>query len=218
MPKWTRLHCVATYDNSKNNFSNPNPNATVRWGEQTWEEMMIGYFDMTVAGQDLIKNPPKPSARVRNDVAPIDPELARLAQHALDSQEAFAAFAAGVHKAFPKVDRVCLTSISDGQLLVERAAYAGDVSGHFAESGFHVPMRAAMLAGYALVNQFAVHNDLQKAQGLDLKQMSKTLGSSIHVPTALEGKPVQAHVGTRLVAITKANESTNTRYFYKSSC
>jgi ribose transport system substrate-binding protein len=35
---------------------------------------------------------------------------------------------------------------------------------------------------------------------------------------ALEGKPVQAHVGTGLVAITKANESSNTQYFYKSSC
>jgi len=35
---------------------------------------------------------------------------------------------------------------------------------------------------------------------------------------ALEGKAVQAHVGTGLVAITKANESAYTQYFYKSSC
>lgn len=42
------LHVVAHYDNSENNLNNPNPNATVRWGEQTWDEMLIGYFDIAV--------------------------------------------------------------------------------------------------------------------------------------------------------------------------
>jgi hypothetical protein len=44
MPKGTRLTCTAHYDNSEENLSNPNPKATVRWGDQTWDEMMIGYF------------------------------------------------------------------------------------------------------------------------------------------------------------------------------
>ena len=34
----------AHYDNSKDNPFNPDPTATVRWGEQTWEEMLIGYY------------------------------------------------------------------------------------------------------------------------------------------------------------------------------
>lgn len=42
------MHVVAHYDNSANNLNNPNPNATVRWGEQTWDEMLIGYFDIAV--------------------------------------------------------------------------------------------------------------------------------------------------------------------------
>ncbi len=42
------MHVVAHYDNSENNLNNPNPNATVRWGEQTWDEMLIGYFDIAV--------------------------------------------------------------------------------------------------------------------------------------------------------------------------
>ncbi len=42
------LHVIAHYDNSENNLNNPNPNATVRWGEQTWDEMLIGYFDIAV--------------------------------------------------------------------------------------------------------------------------------------------------------------------------
>src|SRR5439155_7873786 len=57
LPKGTQLHCVAYYDNSTNNRSNPNPDATVRWGDQTWEEMMIGYFDVTPVDQDLLHNP-----------------------------------------------------------------------------------------------------------------------------------------------------------------
>jgi peroxiredoxin len=55
MPKGTTLHCTAVFDNSEENLANPDPSATVRWGEQTWEEMMIGYFSMVWADQDLQK-------------------------------------------------------------------------------------------------------------------------------------------------------------------
>ena len=44
LPKGTTLMVVAHYDNSTGNRFNPDPTATVRWGEQTWEEMLIGYF------------------------------------------------------------------------------------------------------------------------------------------------------------------------------
>ncbi len=44
MPKGTKILCTATFDNSANNPSNPNPNVAVRFGEQTWDEMMIGWF------------------------------------------------------------------------------------------------------------------------------------------------------------------------------
>ncbi|MBL8840799.1 MAG: redoxin domain-containing protein [Planctomycetes bacterium] len=39
------LLCTAAYDNSKGNPFNPDPNRMVFWGEQTYEEMMIGYID-----------------------------------------------------------------------------------------------------------------------------------------------------------------------------
>jgi hypothetical protein len=44
LPKGTRLDCVAWFDNSDKNKYNPDPTKTVRWGDQTWEEMMIGWF------------------------------------------------------------------------------------------------------------------------------------------------------------------------------
>lgn len=45
----SRIYCEAAFDNSDKNLNNPNPNATVTWGDQTYEEMMIGYFHIAVA-------------------------------------------------------------------------------------------------------------------------------------------------------------------------
>jgi hypothetical protein len=48
LPKGTKVHVAAHFDNSPANRANPDPKATVRWGDQTWEEMMIGFFTYTV--------------------------------------------------------------------------------------------------------------------------------------------------------------------------
>jgi hypothetical protein len=48
LPKGSKLRVNAHFDNSIANRANPDPNATVRWGDQTWEEMMIGFFTYTV--------------------------------------------------------------------------------------------------------------------------------------------------------------------------
>jgi hypothetical protein len=45
-PAGTKIHAVAHFDNSTDNLNNPNPKRIVFWGDQTYEEMMIGYFDM----------------------------------------------------------------------------------------------------------------------------------------------------------------------------
>jgi hypothetical protein len=44
LPAGSTLMIVAHYDNSSANRFNPDPTASVKWGEQTWEEMLIGYF------------------------------------------------------------------------------------------------------------------------------------------------------------------------------
>ncbi|MGD0435532.1 MAG: thiol-disulfide isomerase [Bryobacteraceae bacterium] len=51
----TRLRWEAAFDNSRNNPRNPDPTAEVRFGEQSWDEMMIGFFDVLVdAGVDKV--------------------------------------------------------------------------------------------------------------------------------------------------------------------
>ena len=44
----TELQAIAWYDNSRNNPHNPDPNAAVTWGDQTYDEMMVGFFDVAV--------------------------------------------------------------------------------------------------------------------------------------------------------------------------
>jgi hypothetical protein len=44
-PRGTRVECLAHFDNSAANPANPDPTKTVTWGEQTWDEMMIGFLD-----------------------------------------------------------------------------------------------------------------------------------------------------------------------------
>ncbi len=52
LPAGSHLYCTATFDNSEDNLNNPDPSKTVRWGDQSWDEMMIGYFDIVVPRQD----------------------------------------------------------------------------------------------------------------------------------------------------------------------
>jgi hypothetical protein len=51
LPAGTRLQWIGYFDNSANNPRNPDPKAEVRFGEQSWEEMMIGFFDIAVDPQ-----------------------------------------------------------------------------------------------------------------------------------------------------------------------
>jgi peroxiredoxin len=46
VPAGTVLHCTAHFDNSSKNPNNPDPSKSVHWGDQTWEEMMIGWADV----------------------------------------------------------------------------------------------------------------------------------------------------------------------------
>ena len=41
------LEFTARFDNSKDNPVNPDPSQTVTWGDQTWEEMAIAFFEVS---------------------------------------------------------------------------------------------------------------------------------------------------------------------------
>lgn len=49
LPKGTKVACTAHFDNSPNNPNNPDPTKAVKWGDQSWDEMMIGFIDVAIA-------------------------------------------------------------------------------------------------------------------------------------------------------------------------
>jgi hypothetical protein len=51
--KGTRLECTALYDNSAFNPYNPDHKKTVRYGPQTWQEMMNGFVFYVAADEKL---------------------------------------------------------------------------------------------------------------------------------------------------------------------
>jgi len=68
LPKGSTLHYSTTYDNSSQNKANPNPNIEVRWGPQTWEEMLYGdirfrYPDETLSSDKRVQ--PESTAAAR---------------------------------------------------------------------------------------------------------------------------------------------------------
>ena len=69
LPTGAQVESSAWFDNSPNNPFNPDPKDTVRFGEQSWEEMMIGFFDISfdakISRNDFFRRPapvPAPAA------------------------------------------------------------------------------------------------------------------------------------------------------------
>ncbi len=62
----SRIACTAYFDNSEKNLNNPDPDSEVRWGDQTWEEMMIGYFHYAVPLAKDEDSADAPGNRARN--------------------------------------------------------------------------------------------------------------------------------------------------------
>lgn len=66
--KGTTLKFFASFDNSDKNPANPDPKATVRWGDQTYDEMLLGYIEYYVpvpkAGESTAATEPIPFAMI----------------------------------------------------------------------------------------------------------------------------------------------------------
>ena len=75
LPKGTRVEIRAVFDNSRNNPFNPDPEASVRFGEQSWQEMMIGFVTLQISPDadldNLFEHRRKPP--VPPEAAPLKP-------------------------------------------------------------------------------------------------------------------------------------------------
>lgn len=66
------IHCRAVFDNSANNLANPDPTQAVGWGDQSWEEMMLGFVDVVLPRDDSRKPGSKPLGTGRDVVGLFD--------------------------------------------------------------------------------------------------------------------------------------------------
>ena len=51
VPAGTRIVAKGAFDNSSQNPYNPDPNSTIYWGEQSWEEMFMGFYNWKYVDQ-----------------------------------------------------------------------------------------------------------------------------------------------------------------------
>mgnify|MGYP000945829891 CR=1 FL=1 len=70
VPAGAQLVCSGTFDNSAANPSNPDPKQWVVFGEQTTDEMFIGYYDIAVTPLDPVTQPKQPKEKPKSAAAP----------------------------------------------------------------------------------------------------------------------------------------------------
>lgn len=190
LPAGTKLTCVAHFDNSTGNLANPDPTKSVRWGDQTWEEMMIGYYDMVLADQDLTKQVTsrRTDAFIANIAAgknkfPKSVEL--MSGLALASDDTMKQLGGELLKIMPQIDRMDWMTVEGDTLHVRRVAQVVDA--RRTGSGLKVPAARMRLAEYALASEPVVHTDTTQVNAPDFQLLSRFLKSSLHVPVKIGG-------------------------------
>lgn len=194
LPRGTKMHCIAHFDNSDANLANPDPNAEVRWGEQTWEEMMFGWFEMALANQDLSKPPTEMPSRVKDFLAGAaeaqkDSQIVFLAKEALQSRDFFARWLYYMENVVPQVDRICVTYIDEDKLHLRIAEERNGIRTTFTSPNTVLSTKGQALAEAAGRSEPTVFGDINKAGGSVMRKMfAKGIQSSMHVPILLDGK------------------------------
>lgn len=193
MPAGTKLLCEAHFDNSEDNPHNPDPTARVRWGDQTWEEMMIGYFDMCYAEVDepdtrRRERTEKFLTAVKLKEPQISEALSQMAHKATDSPRDMLLFGAQLRELVPQLDRVCITTTADDKLTVEHVAQETETASVVGGAPVTLPNRGFALVNYASETEPQTVSDLSKATQRDLQFMARAFSSSTHIPVKFGGK------------------------------
>lgn len=102
LPKGSRITGIARYDNSAANPANPDPARTVRWGQQTTDEMMLGYFEYVLVDEDPARPEVLPDAVAqRLDFDSLRKRFDRDGDGTIERAEV----AARLHPQFDRLDR-----------------------------------------------------------------------------------------------------------------
>lgn len=189
MPTGTVLECVAHFDNSADNPANPDPTRTVTWGDQTWDEMMIGYFDMARA-EPISKSAQSSTSRTQQFMQQVaagtvkTDNLLATAAGALKSQDSWKAWGVDLQKTIPQVARIDWITVSEGELTIRRVAEESRF--RLAGTGLRVPAAPMHLAQIISAGKVAVISDTGNIKTPDFRLMKRLFASSLHVPVVLQ--------------------------------
>jgi len=199
MPKGTILKCNAHFDNSAENLSNPDPAQTVRFGDQTWDEMMIGFFNMSRVREGRYYDQSKPRSeqflsQLSNHDALISDSLRAKGKIALRSDADFDRWWDEAINALPQVDRIDVSYV-DGPAFRYLYVAQGEELPSTMRSVKELPKQIASMGPLLGLYQYAkkgvvvVNNDPDQTKGMEMKFLTKILPSSVHIPIVVNGKP-----------------------------
>jgi peroxiredoxin len=197
VPRGTTMHCTAHFDNSEENLANPDPSIEVAWGEQTWDEMMFGWFDMALGDQDLTKPASESALRVKeflaqaaDDGVRLNDQIKTLARQALKSHKDFELLSHQLFDLIPQLDRVCVTAVEGDHLRLRLLHQRLGLKTTFRSTSTLVKAAGQSLADYALADKPIINADLTGTTGSVMSKMSAYgIMSSMHVPIQFEGRP-----------------------------
>lgn len=189
VPAGTVLHCLAHFDNSDDNLANPDSSKPVRWGDQTWEEMMIGWFGVTTdVGPDAGRG-----QRFREKLADGHVELSsrvtRAAKRALVSEPSFENLGRALPALMPQIDRICVSVVDGDVVRFERVSQSAALEHPLGGAATTIPAAGSQLTKAAAGDEPLVINSLAGSASDDLQRFGQRLGSSVHVPIVVDGKP-----------------------------
>jgi len=193
LPRGTKLHCVAHFDNSADNRANPDPTKEVTWGEQTWEEMMFGWFEVALTDQDLTKPATEGNQRVKEflaaaDTISLDEQTTALVRNALKDDKAFEIVGIQLMDLIPQVDRICVTGLEKDRIRLKFLQERLGLDTSFKSKSTVIRTKGQSLADYIQGSETVVNPSLEKTEGSVMVNMSrKDIRSSMHVPVEIDG-------------------------------
>ncbi|MEM7454852.1 MAG: redoxin domain-containing protein [Planctomycetota bacterium] len=187
LPAGTTIECVAHFDNSRNNIANPAPDEWVYWGDQTDEEMMIGYFDMAPADPNNSRTQTLLRQLEDENYEAISPELRQQIRRAPESRTQMRRLGAQMRRTFPQIDRCCWTMVQDGELTVTRVAQVAAFNEALGGEGTSAPADQCRLTEIIESGGPMVMTDLKAIESPDIQFMSSVARSSFHYPLEIDG-------------------------------
>ncbi|MGD9723928.1 MAG: redoxin domain-containing protein [Pirellulales bacterium] len=193
LPRGTKMYCLAHFDNSADNYANPDPAKEVSWGEQTWEEMMFGWFEMALTDQDLTQPATANATRVKEFLASVDSlklddQTKAMAREALKDEKSFERFSYQLFELVPQLDRICVTSVEKDRLRLKLLMEQLGLNTSFKSKSTVVRIQGQSLADYALGDKVVVNETLSGTNGSIMAGMAgKDIRSSMHVPVMYKG-------------------------------